>query len=111
MYGIYISILHAFNPLSRLTHPPEPHIPTVKPFNQRDVVAWEREVRLLVAKATCLPALVHVVLIIAEFLLGRLRYVLRVRVQLAPVRTKAWGVIVFAGRRRRRCRRWLVGRM
>ena len=68
MYGIYISILHAFNPLSRLTHPPEPHIPTVKPFNQRDVVAWEREVRLLVAKATCLPALVHVVLIIAEFL-------------------------------------------
>ena len=83
-------------------------IPAVKPFNQRGVVAWEREVRLVVAKATRLPALVHVVRIfIAEFLLGRLRYVLRVRVQLAIERTKAWDVIVFAGRRRRRRRRWL----
>ena len=50
------------------------------------MVAWEREVRLVVAIATRLPALVHVVRI-AEVLLCRLRYVLRVRVQLAPVRT------------------------
>ena len=59
-----------------------------KPFNQRGVVAWEREVRLVVAKATRLSALVHVVLIIAEFLLGRLCHSMH-GVQLAPERTKA----------------------
>ena len=64
------------------------------------MAAWEREVRLVVAKATRLPALVLVVrnssivvrnISIAEFLLGRLRHVLRV--QLAPKRPD---VVVFA---------------
>ena len=56
----------------------------------------------LVAKAACLLALVSVVLSIAKVLLGRLRRIFWVRVQLAPERTKAWDVIVFACRRRRR---------
>ena len=63
--------------------------------------------RLVVAKATRLLALVFVVLSIAKVLLGRSRHIFRVRIQLAIKRTKAWDVVVFASRRRRR--QWAGG--
>ena len=68
----------------------------------------KERLRLVVAEATRLLALVFVVLNIAKVVLGRFRHIFRVRVQLAPKRTKAWDVVVNASRgcRRRRRRRW-----
>lgn len=49
----------------------------------------KERLRLVVAKATRLPALAFVVHSIAKVLLGRSRHMFRVRVQLAPKRTQA----------------------
>ena len=60
----------------------------------------KERLRLVVAKATRLLATVFVVLSTAKVL-----FVFRDRVQLAPKRTEAWDVVVFANRRRRSHRR------